>query len=102
RAFHAARGALPVRRTRRTLYRRIIRSEAPSAVAAVHQGVGEAGHVTAGLPHPGVHKDRRVDPLHILASAHHGVPPTLLYVLLQLHTQRAVVPYGSGTTVDLG
>src|SRR5699024_868652 len=44
---------------------------------------------------------RGVDTDHVVAAAHHLLPPLPLDVLLQLHTQRAVVPRGAGTAVDL-
>jgi len=71
------------------------------AVAALDQRVGEALDVAAGLPHARVHEDRRVEPLDVVAGAHHRVPPGVLDVSLELDTERAVVPDRPGAAVDL-
>jgi hypothetical protein len=70
-------------------------------VEGLDQRVGEDLDVTGGFPDltrlddGGVHTD------DILAGGHHVTPPLTLDVLLELHTQGAVVPGGAGTAVDL-
>ena len=79
----------------------IVGAKALLAVLAVDERIGEAGDVAARLPDPRVHQDRGVEPLDVVARAHHRVPPALLDVLLELDAERAVVPHGAGAAVDL-
>ena len=102
RALHAARRALRVGRAGRALDLRIVGAKALLAVAAIDERIGEPGDVTARLPDARVHQDRGVEPLDVVARAHHRVPPAVLEVLLQLDAERTVVPHGPGAAVDLG
>src|SRR5207245_96708 len=80
---------------------RVVGPKPVLAVFAVHQGIGKASHVARRLPDLRVHQDRRVEPLDVLALVHHGAPPALLDVFLELDTQRPVVPHGAEAAVDL-
>jgi hypothetical protein len=101
-ALHAARRTLGVRRPRLALDAWVVGTKALLAVATVDEGIDEPRDVTARFPHPRVHEDRGVEPLDVAARTHHGVPPAVLQVFLQLDAQRSVVPDGAGPTVDLG
>src|SRR5207249_6185206 len=102
RALAAAYGTLRRRLARRALDPRIVGAKPVLAMLAVHEGIGEAGHVSRRLPYLGMHQDRGVEPLDVLTLVHHGAPPALLDVLLELDAQRPVVPHGAEATVDLG
>src|SRR6185312_624873 len=102
RAFHAAGRALGLGCARRAFDLRIVGTKAFLAIAAVDERVNEAGDVARRLPDARVHEDRGVESFDVVAGAHHGVPPPVLDVLLELDAQRAIVPYGSGAAVDLG
>src|SRR6266513_2322823 len=101
------RALAPAHRTlRRGLARgafdpRVVGPKPVLAVLAVHQGIGEAGHVARRLPDLGMHQDRGVEPLDVLALVHHGAPPALLDGFLELDAQRPVVPHGADAAVDL-
>ena len=69
---------------------------------AVHERIGEAAHVTGSHPSLGVHDDRAVKTHVIAALLHELLPPSLLYVVLELYAKRAVVPRVGKTAVDLG
>ena len=80
---------------------------------AVHHRIGEAAHVSAGFPDPGVHQDRAVQTHHVeggggpfgrhrvVVPAHHVFPPGVLDVALQFHAQRTVVPAAVEPAIDL-
>jgi hypothetical protein len=78
----------------------LVSPEPKVTVAALHQGVGEVLHVTAGLPDSGVHQDSGVQPYHVVPLQHHGTPPGLFHVAFQLHPQGAVVVGGTKTAVN--
>src|SRR5439155_6673 len=101
RALAAAYGTLRRRLARRALDPRIVGAKPVLAMLAVNEGIGEAGHVSRRLPYLGMHQDRGVEPLDVLTLVHHGAPPALLDVLLELDAQRPVVPHGAEATVDL-
>src|SRR5205085_10123136 len=71
------------------------------AVEAFDQRVGEAGDVTAGLPHLRRHEDRCLEAHDVVAEMHHRAPPRVSDVPSELHTEGAVVPGGAETAVDL-
>ena len=80
----------------------LVGAKALLAGPAVDERIDEAGDVTARLPRPRMHEDRRVEPLDVVARAHHRRPPAVLEVLLQLDAERTVVPHRAGAAVDLG
>ncbi len=71
------------------------------AVAVVDERVVESVHVAAGLPDARVHEDGAVQPHNVLVHLHHGAPPVLLDIVLQLHAQLAVVVHRRQTVIDL-
>ena len=79
----------------------LVFAEALVALAALDEGVAEAGDVAAGDPHLGVHEDGGVQAHHVVALLHHGTPPEVLEVALEFHAQGAVVPGGVDTAVNL-
>ena len=83
------------------LMRGIIGAEAVLAVPAIHERVGEAGHVAGRLPHPGVHEDGRVEALDVVAGVDHRAPPAVFDVLLELDAERAVIPDRTQAAIDL-
>src|SRR5690606_22506080 len=71
------------------------------AAEALHQRVGEGGHVAGCLPDALGQDDRRVQAHHVAAPADEGLPPLPADVLLQLGAEGAVVPCRTRTAVDL-
>src|SRR5258708_6845596 len=102
RALAAAHGTLRVRLARRAFDLRIVRPEPVLALLAVHEGVGEAGDVPGCLPDLGVHQNGGVEAFDVVTLVHHRPPPALFDVLLELDTERPVVPHGAKPAVDLG
>ena len=80
----------------------LIRPEAGLAGLAVHQRIVKAAHMAAGNPHLAVHQNRAVQPGVVFAFLHKLLPPGLLHIVLQLHTQRTVIPGVCQAAVDLG
>src|SRR5699024_8141461 len=79
----------------------VVLAEADVAALALHERVGERLDVAGGLPHALGQDDRGVQAHHVPAGGHEGAPPLPLDVLLELHAERAVVPRGAGSAVDL-
>ena len=79
----------------------VVRAEPLVARGALGQRVGEGGDVAGGDPDLGGQDHGRVDTDHVLARRHHVAPPLALQVLLELDTQRSVVPGGALSAVDL-
>jgi len=80
--------------------------EVVGAVALVgvqrfHERVGEHLDVAGGFPHTGGQDDGGVHADGVAAGLHHVLPPQALEVFFQLHAERAVVPRGAGTAVNL-
>ena len=69
---------------------------------AVNQRIVEGAHVAGGHPHLRVHQDGGVQPHVIGGFLDEFLPPGALDVVLQLHTQRAVVPAVGQTAVNVG
>src|SRR5205823_543573 len=80
----------------------VVGAEPVLTLLAVDQGVGEPREVPRCLPDFGMHQDGRVESLDVFPLVHQRTPPALLDVLLQLDTERAVVPDGPEAAVDLG
>lgn len=68
---------------------------------ALGEGVGEGGDVAGGDPGLGGQDHRRVDTDDVLTGGDHVTPPLALDVLLELDAERAVVPGGTLSAVDL-
>jgi hypothetical protein len=79
----------------------IVGTEAALARLAVHERIGEAGDVAAGLPDAWMHEDGGVEPFDVVPHPDHRRPPCILEILLQLDTERAIIPDGAGPSVDL-
>ena len=71
------------------------------AGGALGERVGESGDVAGGDPDLGGQDHGRVDTDDVLARRDHVAPPLALDVLLELDTERPVVPGGSLAAVDL-
>src|SRR6185295_10161306 len=79
----------------------VVRAEPLVAGGALGERVGEGGDVAGCLPDLGGQDHRRVDTDDVLTGGDHVAPPLALDVLLELDAERAVVPGGTLTTVDL-
>src|SRR5437667_209251 len=79
----------------------LVRPVATMTGGALDQRVVERGHVTGGHPDLARQDHRRVQADHVVAALDHRLPPGALDVVLQVDTQRAVVPGGPGAAVDL-
>ena len=79
----------------------LVGAEALVALLAVHQRIGEAAQMAGGHPGLGVHQDGGVQTHIVGVLLHELLPPRLLDVVLQLHTQGAVVPGVGEAAVDL-
>src|SRR6266568_8477844 len=97
----AADGALPVRLAGRALDPRVVGAKPVLTVLAIHQRIGEPGHMPRCLPNLGMHEDRGVEALDILPFVDHRAPPALLDVLLELDAERPVVPDGPQPAINL-
>src|SRR5205814_2281588 len=72
-----------------------------AAVAALDERIGEVLDVTGRLPDARMHEDRAVEPDDVVAELHHGAPPRLFHVVLELDAERPEVPRRAGSAVDL-
>ena len=79
----------------------VVRAVAPLAVAAVDEGVREAGDVPRRLPHTRVEDDGGVEGDDVLALANHRLEPARLDVLLHQHAVVPVVVRRAEPAVDL-
>ena len=102
RAFAAAHGALGVRLAGCALDLGIVGPKAVLALLAIHERIGEPGQMPRCLPDLGMHQDRGVEALDVVAFMHHRPPPALLDVLLELDAERSVIPHGAKAAIDLG
>ncbi len=71
------------------------------AVFAVNERVVKSGYMARRLPYSGVHQNSAINTNIVLAFLDKLLPPGFLYVVLQLHTQGAVVPAVCKTTVNI-
>ena len=67
----------------------------------VQQRIGEPGHMAGGDPGLGVHDDGGVQAHVVGALLDELLPPGFLHVILELHSQRTVIPGVGETAVDL-
>jgi hypothetical protein len=79
----------------------LVSAETAFTGLAIDQRVDEPADVATRLPDSGMHQNRGIDPLDVIALAHERRPPSLLKVALQLNAERAVVPHRSKSAVDL-
>ena len=71
------------------------------AVLALDERVGEGLDVSGCNPHLAGQDYRGVQPDDVCAAANHVVPPLTFDVLFEFHAQRAVVPGGASTAINL-
>ena len=71
------------------------------AVLALNKRIGEGLDVPGCNPHLAGQDYRGVQADNVCAAANHVVPPLTFDVLFEFHTQRAVVPGGASTAVNL-
>ena len=71
-------------------------------VLTVHQRVRKTANIDRCHPSLGVHEDRRVQAYIIGTFLNEFLPPCTLYIVLELHAQRAVIPGICQSAVDLG
>ena len=79
----------------------LVGAEALLALLTVHQGVREAAHMAGGHPHLGIHQDGGVQTHVIGVLLDKLLPPCLLHIVFQFHTQRTVVPGVGQAAIDL-
>ena len=84
----------------RVVFNELIGSMTALADLAVHERIGEAAEVTGRDPGLGIHDDRGIETNVVLAFRDEFFPPCLLDVVLELHTQRTVIPRIGQTAVD--
>ena len=78
----------------------LVGAKALVALAAVHQRIRETAQMTGGDPGLGVHQDGGIQSDIIGVLLDKFLPPGALDVVLQLDTQRAVVPGVGKAAVD--
>ena len=61
------------------------------AVLVVDHRITKTIHVTAGLPHFGMHKNGRINPNDVLIELGHGFPPVLTQIIAQFNTVLTVI-----------
>src|SRR6185437_11318914 len=71
----------------------LVGAKAALARLAIDEGIDEPSDVATRFPDARVHENRRLDPLDVVARAHHRLPPALLQVALQLNPERPVIPH---------
>ena len=69
---------------------------------AVHQRIGETSQMSGCYPRLRIHQDRAVYTHIIFIVLYKLLPPGLLDVILQLYTERAVIPGIGQSPVNLG
>ena len=79
----------------------LVGAEALLTLLTVHQRIGEAAQMAGSHPGLGIHQDGGIQAHVIGVLLNELLPPGLLDVVLQLHTQRAVVPGVGQAAVDL-
>ncbi len=80
----------------------VVGAEAHLALLAVEQGIGEARHMAARLPHARIHEDVGVDLEAVVPLLDELLAPGVLDVVLEPGAERAVVPGVGKAAVDLG
>jgi len=80
----------------------LVSAESFVALTAVHKGIREACKVTRSYPSLRVHENCGVETDVVLVLLNELLPPSLLYVVLKLNSERTVVPSVSKAAVDFG
>ena len=78
----------------------LVSAEALVALTAVHQGIREAAQMTGSNPGLGIHQNGGVQTDIVRILLDKLLPPGTLDIVLQLDTQRAVVPGVGKAAVD--
>src|SRR5262245_2131465 len=78
----------------------VVGAKARFAFAAIDERVRERDFVARIAPDQPVHKDRRIQTLHVVALVNDRTPPGAHHVVFQLDAQRAVIPGRSDATVN--
>src|SRR5581483_5295609 len=103
RAWHGrqldAVGVLDALALRELLAQRVLAKPLVTRLA-LDQRIDELLEVARGLPHVGGKDHRGVDADDVVAGLHHRPPPLAADVLLELDTDRAVVPGGATPAID--
>ncbi len=60
-------------------------------ILVINQRIIKSIDMPRRFPNSGVHKDRGIQPNHIIMEANHRVPPILFDIVLELHPHRAVI-----------
>ena len=68
---------------------------------AVYQGIGEVCYVARSLPNTGMHQNGSIKTHNVVVKLGHFLPPSILYILLQLNTDWAVIPSSCLSAVNL-
>ena len=87
---------------RRPVLNELVGAEALLALLAVHERIGKAAQMAGGHPRLGVHQNGGIQAHVIGVLLDELLPPCLLDVVFQLHTQGAVIPGVGQAAVDLG
>src|SRR3989338_9173839 len=87
--------------TLRTFFSYLIGAKTTLALLALDERVLEAGNVPARFPHFRAHEYRGVNAVHVVPLVYEHIPPKILYIVLQLHTKRAVIPCSRETAIYL-
>src|SRR5690554_6298682 len=69
-----------------------IGSKPTLALSAVHHGVCKVGDMSTCFPHFRVHEYRGIEPYNIVVHLSHFFPPEVTNVVLELDSERTVVP----------
>jgi hypothetical protein len=93
--------SLPFLASRRRRLLQVVGPEPLVAALALGERVGEGTDVTRGDPDLARQDDRGVEADDVLAGVDHRTPPLALDVLLELDTERPVVPRRARAAVDL-
>ena len=79
----------------------VIGSVTHFALLTVKERIGEAGNMTARLPHSRVHKDIGVNLIAVLSLLDKTLSPGVLNIVFQPCAERAVIPCVCKTAVDV-
>ena len=79
----------------------LVGPESVTALTAVDHRIGEVIDMAAGFPHGWMHDDGGIETDHVGTALDEFPPPHSLDLVLQLDTERAVVPTGARAAVDL-
>ena len=70
------------------------------AVFAVHLGIREGCGVSTCFPNSAVHEYGSINTICVWIFLHKSFPPSALYIVLKFHTDRAIIPSVSHSTIN--